>query len=74
MFRSIRTILRDLTLNLNKVHFCKINQWKYIVISAAVLWQHVFQAVVCVLRAAQRATEWSVGMEVLNLFFIFCPW
>jgi len=39
-----------------KLHFCRNNQQKYTVISVAVLWQHVFQVVVCVLDAVQRAT------------------
>jgi hypothetical protein len=33
---------------------------KYIVTSFAMLWQHVFQAVVCVLSAVRRAARHSV--------------
>jgi len=54
MFRSTWTILRELTLSLAKLNFCRINRWKCIFISFAVLWQHVFQVVVCVLSAVQR--------------------
>jgi len=43
-----------------KLHFCRISQYKYIVTSCAVLWQHVFQAVVCVLSAGQLYFYWLI--------------
>ena len=51
MFRSTWTILRELTLSLAKVTYTFVE-----IISNAVLWQHVFQIVVYVLGAVQRAT------------------
>ena len=57
VFRPTRTILRELTLSLAKLHFCRDNRSKYIVISNAVLWQHVFEIVLCVLGAVQRGTQ-----------------
>jgi len=55
MFRSIWTILRELTLSLAEVTLLYNDSVKIIVISSAVLWQNVFQVVVCVLSAVQRA-------------------
>jgi len=49
-----------------KLHFCRSNQYKYIVISCAVLWQRVFQAVVCVLCAGQHAALHTVHTTALN--------
>ena len=63
MFRSIWTILRELTLSLAKLHFCRINQYNYIVISFAVLWQHVFQVVVCVLSGVKRGSRMLHGIQ-----------
>ena len=40
MFRSTRTIFRELILSLAKVTLFRSNQWKYVFISCAVLWQH----------------------------------
>jgi hypothetical protein len=42
MFRSFGPSSGSLRWALLKLHFCKINQEKYIAISAAVLWHHVF--------------------------------
>jgi hypothetical protein len=38
---------------------------KYIVTSFAVLWQHVFQAVVCVSIAVQRAAQHSIRCDLV---------
>ena len=58
MFWSIWTILRELILSLAKVTpFVEMISKRYIVISNAVLWQHVFQVVVCVLGAVQRTAS-----------------
>jgi hypothetical protein len=42
MFPSTQTIFRELILSQDEVTLCKSNQYKYIVISCAVLWQLVF--------------------------------
>jgi hypothetical protein len=43
--------------------FAELINKKNIVISCAVLWQHVFQIVVCVLSALQRATRMLQGAQ-----------
>ena len=43
--------------------FVELISKKHIVISVTMLWQHVFQAVVCVLNAVQRATESAAYTE-----------
>jgi hypothetical protein len=56
MFRSIRSILGEFILSLAKVTLFRSNQ-KYAVTSCAVLWQHVFEGVVCVLSTGQCVTQ-----------------
>ena len=43
-----------------KLLFCRYNQWKYVVIINAVLWQHVFQVVVYMRRGLQSETQVSL--------------
>jgi hypothetical protein len=60
-----------------KLHFCGIDQYRYIVIRFAVLWQHVFQVVVCVLSvycvvcvlsAVQRARPHNTA-KLITIYF-----